>query len=324
MKLAFRAVLLGALVLSSASPAAAFCRARTCDPSDLLEDCQFDENDCVVSGRELFWASSCVTFSIHEGGSPALGIEADTLERVATNAFRHWLEADCGGGTKPSIHVGSTGSVVCNASEYNERGRNANIVIFRDDEWPYPGSPDAFGYTLLSFDSETGAIYDADIELNSAEFELSATPDQASVDLESVLTHEIGHFLGIAHTAREHADATMSAGWDGVGSGLRSLSPDDQDAICAIYPPEERTRPSNCEPRHGFASECGVPLPEEPSSACSFAGHRGRGSPRSGQMLALATILALLTRQRARRSRERQAACQCRHAGCTKTGCAER
>ncbi|MDF1798550.1 MAG: matrixin family metalloprotease [Planctomycetota bacterium] len=53
------------------------------------------------------------------------------------------------------------------------------------------------------------------------------------VDLQGVATHEYGHALGLGHSSV--AGATMAAGFLGSGVDLRSIEPDDQAGIQAIY-----------------------------------------------------------------------------------------
>jgi hypothetical protein len=246
--------------------ALAFCRARTCDVNDPKQACDTDDAGCVTTGAPLFWASSCVSFSVQQDGSPAHQIDAATATSVARRALGTWTAVDCDG-ELPSIGFADHGLITCDASEYNEDGYNANAIIFRDDVWPYPGALDTYGFTRLRFNRNTGEIYDADIEINSADFEISIGGE--GVDLQSILTHEMGHFLGLAHTAPGLDDATMSTTWDGNGSALRSLSADDEAGMCSAYAPTRAVASRSCEPRHGFAKECNVPL-ENDDGGCSF------------------------------------------------------
>ncbi len=55
-----------ALIAPSAS---AFCRATTCNPADPSENCQRDDERCLITGEPLFWSSSCVSFSVQADGS---------------------------------------------------------------------------------------------------------------------------------------------------------------------------------------------------------------------------------------------------------------
>jgi hypothetical protein len=51
-------------------------------------------------------------------------------------------------------------------------------------------------------------------------------------DLQAILTHEAGHFLGLAHAT--DTNAIMYAYYQ---PGAIQLTSDDVDAICTVYPP---------------------------------------------------------------------------------------
>jgi hypothetical protein len=300
---------LGALALLAicldAGSAAAFCRTTTCDANDPTENCQKDPDTlCLVSGLPLSWSSSCVTVGVQQLGSPKNGFSYDAVAAVVEQAFASWMQADCGGGRKPSIDVELLGPIECGLSEYNQRRGNANIVVFREDEWPYVGASNAIGLTTTRFDTKTGALWDADIELNGATQSLSIGDPITGDDLLSVLTHEAGHFLGLSHTTE--GGATMRAIYDprSDGDSFRSLDPDDVDGICSIYPPERRAPTSSCENRHGFSPECGddQPPPEE-SAGCSLNARAGAPGSRAGALpisllLGLAACARLARRRR--------------------------
>jgi MYXO-CTERM domain-containing protein len=57
------------------------------------------------------------------------------------------------------------------------------------------------------------------------------------MDLRNTLTHEVGHFVGLAH-ARDPA-ATMDASTQMREVEKRTLAADDVDGVCAIYPAED-------------------------------------------------------------------------------------
>ena len=47
--------------------AQAFCRTNSCD-TKRGEVCSLTENGCLTGGVDLFWANSCVTFSVQQDG----------------------------------------------------------------------------------------------------------------------------------------------------------------------------------------------------------------------------------------------------------------
>ena len=285
-------LLLGLLSFTQPREAAAFCRAMTCDTSDASQHCQVDsKTQCVLSGEPLFWGSSCVTFSVQKAAAPHAGIDYDAAKASLLRAFDAWTSADCGG-KAPSLHFTVSEPVDCDASEYNKEHRNANIVIFREDEWPYEGGEDALGLTRIRFDIENnvGELYDSDIEINAVTEPLSVgEPQGDEVDLDSLVTHELGHALGLAHSL--NLQATMIAGYVKGSSGLRTLGEDDVDGVCSLYPPERKPASSSCEPRHGFSALCGVdqpaseaPVPEpqpNDSSPTSSSCTLGSNAPRA-------------------------------------------
>jgi len=77
----------------------------------------------------------------------------------------------------------------------------------------------------------------ADIALNGQNFRWAIEPSNAlmatTLDLQAVLTHEVGHFAGLGHTMRAYD--TMYYTWK-PWQGQRTLSIDDKLGLCSIYP----------------------------------------------------------------------------------------
>jgi hypothetical protein len=187
------------------------------------------------------------------------------------------------------------------APEYNTRAGNANIVMFRDDAWPYSEADHELAATWLTVD-RSGTIVDADIEINATsplyvpaadeELELGVIANQR--DLMSILVHEAGHFLGIDHSREE--GSVMQAALD-VGEERSALMPDDEAAICAAYPPDAESGSCDYTPRGGFSGECG---PVSEPSGCSVSAP-GQHTAGPGLVGITATFAGLLTARRGRR-----------------------
>jgi hypothetical protein len=266
--------------------ALAYCRTTTCEPTS-TNDCGVDRQGCTTKGEPVFWPDACVTYAVQSNGSPLRGISAYDTDQVMRKAFAAWLGADCPGGGHPSIGVVPLGGASCDQVEFNgpEAGRplssNANLVIYRDKSWPYNDESFVIARTSITFDPATGALFDADIEINSFENEFSISDTNVSEDLQSVLTHEVGHFLGLDHTRAPNA--TMLADYELSNLGTRTLSSDDKAGICSIYAPlgtgVEPSCPGSTGPHHGFSRECGSD--EHADASClSLAGAPAeRGQP---------------------------------------------
>jgi hypothetical protein len=308
MSAQFRQLVLGAGsllgLLFGTHSAFAFCQATSCNPTET--ECSTTPLGCFSTGLPLSWASNCVTVSVQADGAPKQHISYAAARSSVERAFAAWTHAACDGGP-PSISVVVDGPVACGASEYNADRSNANIVVFREDAWPYVGGEDALGLTVVRFDPASGEIWDVDIEVNAVDEPLSVgAPVAGSVDLDSLLTHEAGHLLGLGHNTLD-SSATMFPGYHAGSVELRTLADDDVEGICAVYPPNRKASSSSCEPRHGFSDICGElqPAPTPPSSdqkssSCSYV---AGSPPRPGFRLGLLAAFALLVGRRVRASK---------------------
>ena len=104
-----------------------------------------------------------------------------------------------------------------------------NIVLFHDDAWPAELVSGAVAQTVVHTDG-SGRYRDADIHVNGKDFRFSLDAAAGTLDLRSVLVHELGHALGLGHS--DAARATMFA----TGLRWRSLEQDDVDGVCSLYP----------------------------------------------------------------------------------------
>jgi hypothetical protein len=286
-----------------ARPSLAFCRTSICELGYVGARCTPAlEEDCGVALR---WKERCIGFSVQSDGS--YFFSAELLAELVSQAFGAWSSVDCDAG-HPHFLLKRQADATCAVPEYNidfnvDKG-NANVVMFRDDVWPYPGYEDGLALTTLTYDSENGEIYDADIEINTFGFAFSTTDTDVTYDLLATLQHETGHFLGIAHSPEP--DATMQAVPAYGTTARRKLTADDVAAVCTLYPPEEPALKASCSPMpHDFSPDCDHILPREPDPereagcATSTAPARG-GAP---LLLAAAIMSACALRSQRRRGR---------------------
>src|SRR5262249_54463353 len=84
---------------------------------------------------------------------------------------------------------------------YNAHSANVNLIKFVSSGCPHDPASNAI--TTTTFNTTTGQIFDADMELNAESFQfavLDASGGGPSTDIENTVTHELGHLLGLDHT----------------------------------------------------------------------------------------------------------------------------
>lgn len=270
------------VTLVAAGDAAAFCRSTTC-----TKQCETDLDGCPATGLQLWWKTSCIGYTL----DPQLtqNLPPDATRDALRKSFFAWADLDCGGGKRASITFSQLDDLACHKAFYRSDGANVNLVLFKDDDWTYRGIDGTLAKTTVTFDRTTGEILDADIEVNAAYNNLTVGDAKVGYDLQSIMTHEVGHLLGLAHSS--DWDATMFASYEPGTKELRSLSPDDVKAVCAAYPPG---RAATCDPtpHGGLATECVSDAPADKGCAIETSPSSSR-SWRSGGAAALLALAGL-------------------------------
>jgi len=115
------------------------------------------------------------------------------------------------------------------------RGRAAldeHHTVFVDHDWPY--GEQVLALAAVWSNAETGELLHYDVRLNGdLIWSVGGGP---GYDLQSTLTHEVGHVLGLDHTDLE--EAAMFADLE-AGGFVRDLHDDDADGARALYPLDE-------------------------------------------------------------------------------------
>ena len=114
-----------------------------------------------------------------------------------------------------------------------------------------PGMDRVLGATGFLIDTVTGEIVESDIFFNSIlPWSTAQGGDPARYDLESVAVHEIGHFLGLGHSALGETEPRADGGRRVLATGAvmfpislgmgitydRELQPDDIAGVSDLYP----------------------------------------------------------------------------------------
>lgn len=115
---------------------------------------------------------------------------------------------------------------------------NTNVVFWaKNSTWVAGGTVNIVGATAVTFIARAGwLLVGADLVLNGVNYSWSTNPDGvgASYFVESIVTHEIGHFIGLEHSPL--GGATMFyRDPGGIGTYL-GLSTDERLAVQFLYP----------------------------------------------------------------------------------------
>ncbi len=174
-------------------------------------------------GAVVRWPAGDVTFHVSEAGSKDLAM--NDVKRIVRAAFSEWSKVE---GTSLDLKMGEP---TAEAPGFYPGQANTNVVAFARDAWPF--ETDAMAMTITAFRQSTGELVDADIIVN----ELHHTwgeGEAAANDLQNALTHEVGHFIGVAHS--DKSEATMFSSASTFETKKRSLDVDDLAALRASYP----------------------------------------------------------------------------------------
>ena len=210
-----------ALVLVAAQPAHAYLLFTT-----------------SIGGRTvtLKWQRTPVRWFATDRAAP--GVSASEFQAAAARAFATWEAV-------PTASISAQFAGFTSARPFDDDG--VSVLGFENR----PDMDRVLGATGFLIDNVTGEIVESDIFFNSAfPWSTAAAGDPAAFDLESVALHEIGHFLGLSHSALGETEMRPDGGRRVLGSGAvmfpiafgrgitldRQLQPDDIAAISDLYP----------------------------------------------------------------------------------------
>jgi len=179
------------------------------------------------SGEPLAWpAGEPIPFRFHYRGSDDLS--EMVLESLIRSSYATWARDQ---GSSVTLEEGRifVGAAAHHPGPTEVDGQSA--IFFIEALWPH--GPEVIALTSVSFAAD-GEILDADIAFNGADHTFTTVDTGGEKDFVSIATHEIGHFLGLAHSLAP--DATMFAEYENGDTYLRDLSADDEAGIAANYP----------------------------------------------------------------------------------------
>lgn len=302
---ALAALVAAAAVLFTALPASAWCQMTTDRRQPAAGECILPDSSSGTYPLE--WRRRCLSYAIESAGSRWMGISQ--IQSIVDASFETWEVVTCDGATTGFDVREHDELSECSEAEYNSDGPNLNTIAFIDTWEEHGYDPQAYALTTVWHNTSNGEIYDADMQINEnlGPYVECPLPDGCTeadgspipVDLQNVVTHEAGHFFGLAHTP-DTANATMYAMSPRGEVFKRILRTDDVQGFCAMYPPGRLPEACDYTPRKGLGLECAG----QEGCSCSIPGAKareGRGA------LALAGVLVAVGLAAARRRQRRPA-----------------
>ena len=185
------------------------------------------------------WNRLPVRYEVNGNSSIELG--ANTAQQVVNASYASWQAPTCS--AISSRNIGNT-----NSTWQSGDGDNTHIWIYDPNQRPAElPSRQTIGVTLSLF-NQNGMV-DGDILYNGLDHQWTVNPTRnGQVDAQSIITHEVGHQLGLGHS--NSSQATMYASYLG-GTGASTLDVDDIEGICALYPVQNNpqcTQDEQCPP----------------------------------------------------------------------------
>ena len=211
--------------------------------------------DNCTGFNALAWPPGDITWHMGHGGTT--DVPPQPLEQAIQASFAAWenrpdssirFRYDGEVQEHPGVQDFRSG-ITPAQNRYGPWSQNRNVVVFQNENWPQ-ALHGARGITFALFHKCDGTLLQSDIIMNDTYTDWFTGPMPAGCehcfDVQNMVTHEVGHFIGIAHT--DVPGATMNI-CDQPGASVadcecnragmdcgRSLEADDLAALQTLYP----------------------------------------------------------------------------------------
>ena len=190
----------------------------------------------ATNSVQVRWQTNTITVALSSSlSAPQANIKAGSdVAGAARRALRRWEKV-------ANIRFIVTASELQSVSAPGTRGDGVSLITVAhtaENAAPFNGAGVEMSGRTRIFSTVGGSIAEADIVLNPVQ-SFSSDGTTGTYDLEATFTHEVGHLLGLEHSAVLGATMQPRQGRNGIydlsSSSPRSLSEDDRAGVSAIY-----------------------------------------------------------------------------------------
>jgi hypothetical protein len=193
------------------------------------------------SGTQIKWKP---TFKLNVAGNPKnrSDLDPDYFFKAVVTGLQRWQFASSGA-VQFDYWQGENSNIYPSASEYDGI---STVYFASNSKSNLHLSPNVLGITQVWYNTDTGEILEADIALNDLDFRFTDNPRDTSgygsgsssfshgknnVYIQNVITHELGHALGLSHSGGLQSTMLFMESPEQAHLGC-----DELVAIHALYP----------------------------------------------------------------------------------------
>lgn len=183
-----------------------------------------DPDSNAVVGTTGWHLPSSVTYRLNLGSVPS-SVGSSNMATITSNSFSKWISA-----VSNKINFANGANVTVNRANFDSKniiawGRTSNNTLAVTYTWYY---------TASGLVAETDTIFNRNLPWAWAN---NTCPSSNSYDVQDILTHELGHWMGLDDEyTGEFVDNTMF-GYGSKGEIKKNtLTTGDSSAVSSIYP----------------------------------------------------------------------------------------
>jgi hypothetical protein len=199
------------------------------------------------AGSVVHWTGAEITVGV-EASAGSRSVEAVDVALAIARAARAWNE------------------IPANQPRFRFTPEPDRDVTIRFCRGKWQGGSIDLGRTQFTASPQDGTVTAATVELNECDHKFTSPGDTATdlFNLQSVMTHELGHVLGLGHG--DNSAAIMYP--NGSGAVVRTPHADDETALLLIYLGREPREPAPLPATAGTQSSAGLlPHANKPGQA---------------------------------------------------------